>query len=192
MTAEESTEAAAADTEAVETEAGSEQAAAEELEPVTIQLWLGGPGKQKDSDEVWELFNEKLQEYVPNTTVEITCMTTTEYPEKFDQMLASGEGVDLAWVASWVTGTIADDIKDGNLMPLDDLVDQYGQGIKEELGDEILDMHRYSEDDLLYYLISWQGLYSNVRAFKDPYGIRAAGGRHLAGRYPGGRIQVVE
>ena len=98
---------AAADTEAVETEAGSEQAAAEELEPVTIQLWLGGPGKQKDSDEVWELFNEKLQEYVPNTTVEITCMTTTEYPEKFDQMLASGEGVDLAWVASWVTGMIS-------------------------------------------------------------------------------------
>lgn len=168
VTAEESTEAAAADTEAAETEAGSEQAAAEELEPVTIQLWLGGPGKQKDSDEVWELFNEKLQEYVPNTTVEITCMTTTEYPEKFDQMLASGEGVDLAWVASWVTGTIADDIKDGNLMPLDDLVDQYGQGIREELGDEILDMHRYAEDDLLYYLISWQGLYSNVRAFKIP------------------------
>ena len=29
-------------------------------------------------------------------------------------------------------------------------------------------MHRYSEDDLLYYLISWQGLYSNVRAFKIP------------------------
>lgn len=168
VTAEESTEAAAADTETAETEAGSEQAAAEELEPVTIQLWLGGPGKQKDSDEVWELFNEKLQEYVPNTTVEITCMTTTEYPEKFDQMLASGEGVDLAWVASWVTGTIADDIKDGNLMPLDDLVDQYGQGIREELGDEILDMHRYAEDDLLYYLISWQGLYSNVRAFKIP------------------------
>ena len=166
--AQESTEAAAADTEAAGGEAGSEQAAAEELEPVTIQLWLGGPGKQKDSDEVWELFNEKLQEYVPNTTVEITCMTTTEYPEKFDQMLASGEGVDLAWVASWVTGTITDDIKDGNLMPLDDLVEQYGQGIKEELGDEILDMHRYSEDDLLYYLISWQGLYSNVRAFKIP------------------------
>ena len=44
----------------------------EELEPATIQLWLGGPGKQKDSDEVWEAFNEKLQEYVPNTTVELT------------------------------------------------------------------------------------------------------------------------
>ena len=140
----------------------------EELEPVTIQLWLGGPGKQKDSDKVWEAFNEKLQEYVPNTTVEITCMTTSEYKEKFNQMLASGEGVDLAWVASWVTGSMSENIQDGNFMPLDDLVNEYGQGIKDTLGDEILDMHRSPVDDQLYYLISWQGLYSNVRAFKIP------------------------
>ena len=146
-------------------ETGSEE---KELEPATIQLWLGGPGKQKDSDRVWELFNEKLQEYVPNTTVEITCMTTAEYGEKFNQMLASGEGVDLAWVASWVTDPMNNNIKDGNLMELDSLLDQYGQGIRQELGDEVLDMHRYSEDDKLYYLVSWQGLYSNVRAFKIP------------------------
>ena len=139
----------------------------QELEPVTIQLWIGGPGKQKDSDKVWEAFNEKLQEYVPNTTVEITCMTTAEYKEKYPQMLASEEAVDLTWIASWVTGS-NQLIQDGNLMALDDLVDQYGQGIKAELGEDILDMHRYPADDKLYYLISWQGLYSNVRAFKIP------------------------
>lgn len=151
-----------------EMETAEESGVTEDLEPATIQLWLGGPGKQKDSDRVWELFNEKLQEYVPNTTVEITCMTTAEYGEKFNQMLASGEAVDLAWVASWVTDTMDNNIKDGNFMALDDLLDQYGQGIKDELGQEIIDMHRYSGDDLLYYLISWQGLYSNVRAFKIP------------------------
>ncbi len=149
-------------------EEGKEEVKAEELEPVTIQMWIGGPGKQKDSDRVWELFNEKLQEYVPNTTVEITCLANAEYKEKFPQMLAAREGVDLAWVASWMTGPMADNIKDGNLMELDDLLEQYGQGIQEELGDEILDMHRYAEDDKLYYLISWQGLYSNVRAIKVP------------------------
>ena len=138
-----------------------------ELEPVTIQFWIGGPGKQKDSDRVWEAFNEKLQEYVPNTTVEITCMPNAEYKEKYPQMLASGEAVDLTWIASWVTGS-NQLIQDGNLMALDDLVEQYGQGIKQELGEEILDMHRYPADDKLYYLISWQGLYSNVRAFKIP------------------------
>lgn len=147
-----------------EENSGSEVA---ELEPVTIQFWIGGPGKQKDSDRVWEAFNEKLQEYVPNTTVEITCMPNAEYKEKYPQMLASGEKVDLTWIASWVTGS-NQLIQDGNLMALDELVDQYGQGIKEELGEEVLDMHRYPADDKLYYLISWQGLYSNVRAFKIP------------------------
>lgn len=82
-------------------------------------------------------------------------------------MLASGEAVDLTWIASWVTGS-NQLIMDGNLMALDDLVDEYGQGIKETLGEDVLDMHRYPKDDKLYYLISWQGLYSNVRAFKVP------------------------
>lgn len=172
-TKESTTKATESDTKATTgdektTEADTTADDKEELEQVTIQLWIGGPGKQKDSDKVWELFNEKLQEYVPNTTVEISCMANADYPSKFNQMLASGEAVDLAWVASWMTGPMSENIKDGNLMPLDELVEKYGQGIREELGDEVLDMHRYAEDDQLYYLISWQGLYSNVRAFKVP------------------------
>lgn len=154
-------------TDTVVSEASQQTEEAKELDPVTIQFWIGGPGKQKDSDRVWEAFNEKLQEYVPNTTVEITCMPTAEYKEKYPQMLASGEAVDLTWIASWVTGS-NQLIMDGNLMALDDLVDEYGQGIKETLGEDVLDMHRYPKDDKLYYLISWQGLYSNVRAFKVP------------------------
>ena len=146
-----------------------------ELEPATIQMWLGGPGKQKDSDKVWEVFNEKLQEYVPNTTVEITVMPTSEYKEKYNQMLASGESVDLTWIASWVTGS-NQLIQDGNLMELDDLVEQYGQGIKQELGEEVLDMHRFADDEKLYYIINWQGLYSNVRAFKIPTELAALAG----------------
>lgn len=154
-------------TDTVASEASEQTEEVKELDPVTIQFWIGGPGKQKDSDRVWEAFNEKLQEYVPNTTVEITCMPTAEYKEKYPQMLASGEAVDLTWIASWVTGS-NQLIMDGNLMALDDLVDEYGQGIKETLGEDVLDMHRYPKDDKLYYLISWQGLYSNVRAFKVP------------------------
>lgn len=154
-------------TDTVVSEASEQTEEVKELDPVTIQFWIGGPGKQKDSDRVWEAFNEKLQEYVPNTTVEITCMPAAEYKEKYPQMLASGEAVDLTWIASWVTGS-NQLIVDGNLMALDDLVDEYGQGIKETLGEDVLDMHRYPKDDKLYYLISWQGLYSNVRAFKVP------------------------
>lgn len=138
-----------------------------ELEQETIQLWLTGPGKQKDSDEVWEKFNEMLQEYVPNTTVEFTVIPTAEYKEKYNQMLASGEAVDLTWVANWVTG-INEMIEDGNFMELDDLLDEYGQGIIDTLTEDVIDMHRYPKDDKLYHLISWQGLYANARAFKVP------------------------
>lgn len=139
-----------------------------ELEEKTIQIWLYGRGKQKDSEEVWDVFNEKLQEYVPNTTVEFTVMSTSEYKEKYSQMMASGEPVDLAWSAGWVVGRSQDDeARDGNILPLDDLLDEYGQGIKEELGDTILDMHRYS-DGKLYYIISWQGLFEAAYGYRVP------------------------
>ena len=128
-----------------------------EKEEKTIQMWLPGPGKQKDSDMVWEKFNEMLQDYVPNTKVEFTVIPFDAYQEKFNQMLASGEAVDLAWVASWVTGDIAQSVIDGNLMPLDDLIAQYGQGIVDMLGQDVVDMHR-QQDGKLYHVPCWQGL----------------------------------
>lgn len=140
---------------------------APELEEKTIQIWLMGAGKQKDSDKVWEAFNEMLQEYVPNTTVEFSVLAKAEYKEKFNQMLASGEAVDLAWVGNWITGLQTDNIRNGDFLPVDDLLDQYGQGIVEKLGDKGLDMHRYS-DGKLYYLYSWQGLFAKRQGFQVP------------------------
>lgn len=67
------------------------------LEQKTIQLMITGAGKQANSDKVWAAFNEQLQQYVPNTTVEFIDVSFDEYSEKFSQILASGEGVDLAW-----------------------------------------------------------------------------------------------
>ncbi len=133
-----------------------------ELEEKTIQIWLAGAGKQKDSDKVWAAFNEMLQQYVPNTTVEFTVMSTSEYKEKYAQMLAAGEGVDLAWVANWITGKMDDNIEAGNWMPLDDLVEKYGSGIVDSLSEKVIDFHR-SADGKLYYLISWQGLAQNKK-----------------------------
>lgn len=159
-----------------ESSVASESEEETELEEVTIQLWLAGVGKQKDSDEVWEAFNEKLQEYVPNTTVEISVFSTAEYKEKYPQMLASGEEVDLAWTAPWGTGRSQDqDTADGNILALDELLEEYGQGIIESLGEDVLDMHRYLDGNL-YYIISWQGLYDGVHAFRMPSELTALAG----------------
>lgn len=138
-----------------------------ELEEKTIQIWVGGPGKQRDSEKVWKAFNEMLQEYVPNTTVEFTVMSDAEYKEKFAQMLASGEEVDLAWVANWVTGAMADHIEDGNFLELDSLLEEYGSGIVDSLSEEIIDFHR-ADDGKVYYLISWQGLAGSKNGFYMP------------------------
>jgi len=136
-----------------------------ELEEKTIQIWIAGPGKQKDSDKVWEAFNEMLQEYVPNTTVEFTATPMAEYKDAFNRMLAAEEKVDLAWVG--YTTALASDIADGNLMPLDDLLAEYGQGIIDTLGEEVIDFHR-EKDGKIYYTVNWQGLVGNKREFWFP------------------------
>lgn len=136
-----------------------------ELEPVTIQMLQMGPGEQKDTAKVLEAFNEKLQEYVPNTTVEMTVVTASEYKDNLNRVLASGEPVDLAWVG--YCSSLNEDMKDGNLMPLDDLLENYGQGIIESIGSKVLDMHRYTDGEL-YYVLNWQGLIGNKRGIYIP------------------------
>lgn len=130
---------------------------APQLEQKTVQIWMGGPGEQKDTAKVVKAFNDLLAKYVPNTTVEFTFIATGEYGEKFTQMLAGEEPVDLAWTG-WVVN-IPNNVKDGNLLPLDDLIANYGKDIVEVLGQNVIDAHVHN-DGKLYALPSWQGLYN--------------------------------
>ena len=140
-----------------------EETAEPALEQKTIQLMITGAGKQANSDKVWAAFNEQLQQYVPNTTVEFIDVPFEEYSEKFSQVLASGEGVDLAWTG-WLINK-PQNIADGNLMPLDDLLAEYGQGIVDILGENVVEIHRNADDGKLYYLPSWQGLVGDRRGW---------------------------
>ena len=138
-------------TDNTETPEAPEETAEPALEQKTIQLMITGAGKQANSDKVWAAFNEQLQQYVPNTTVEFIDVSFDEYSEKFSQVLASGEGVDLAWT--------------GWLRPLDDLLAEYGQGIVDILGENVVEIHRNAADGKLYYLPSWQGLCGERRGW---------------------------
>ena len=150
-------------TDNTETPEAPEETAEPALEQKTIQLMITGAGKQANSDKVWAAFNEQLQQYVPNTTVEFIDVSFDEYSEKFSQVLASGEGVDLAWTG-WLINK-PQNIADGNLMPLDDLLAEYGQGIVDILGEEVVEIHRNAADSKLYYLPSWQGLCGERRGW---------------------------
>ena len=150
-------------TDNTETPEAPEETAEPALEQKTIQLMITGSGKQANSDKVWAAFNEQLQQYVPNTTVEFIDVSFDEYSEKFSQVLASGEGVDLAWTG-WLINK-PQNIADGNLMPLDDLLAEYGQGIVDVLGENVVEIHRNADDGKLYYLPSWQGLVGDRRGW---------------------------
>lgn len=150
-------------TDNTETPEAPEETAEPTLEQKTIQLMITGSGKQANSDKVWAAFNEQLQQYVPNTTVEFIDVSFDEYSEKFSQVLASGEGVDLAWTG-WLINK-PQNIADGNLMPLDDLLAEYGQGIVDILGENVVEIHRNAADGKLYYLPSWQGLCGERRGW---------------------------
>ena len=149
-------------TDNTETPEAPEETAEPALEQKTIQLMITGAGKQANSDKVWAAFNEQLQQYVPNTTVEFIDVPFEEYSEKFSQVLASGEGVDLAWTG-WLINK-PQNIADGNLMPLDDLLAEYGQGIVDVLGENVVEIHR-NADGNIYYLPSWQGLCGERRGW---------------------------
>ena len=150
-------------TDNTETPEAPEETAEPALEQKTIQLMITGAGKQANSDKVWAAFNEQLQQYVPNTTVEFIDVSFDEYSEKFSQVLASGEGVDLAWTG-WLINK-PQNIADGNLRPLDDLLAEYGQGIVDILGENVVEIHRNAADGKLYYLPSWQGLCGERRGW---------------------------
>ena len=151
-------------TDNTETPEAPEETAEPALEQKTIQLMITGAGKQANSDKVWAAFNEQLQQYVPNTTVEFIDVPFEEYSEKFSQVLASGEGVDLAWTG-WLINK-PQNIADGNLRPLDDLLAEYGQGIVDILGENVVEIHRNAADGKLYYLPSWQGLCGERRGWR--------------------------
>ena len=50
-------------------------------------------------------------------------------------------------------------------MPLDDLLAEYGQGIVDTLGENVVEIHRNAADGKLYYLPSWQGLCGERRGW---------------------------
>lgn len=131
---------------------------------VNLKWVLGGPGKQQDSDKVWEEFNKKLQEKLPNTTVEFDVIPFSEYGEKWKLMAASGDEIDLAWTG-WMIGYV-DEVGKGAYIALDDLIDKYAPDIKKEIPGWILDLARVNGK--IYSMPCYQQMTDYRFAFQTP------------------------
>ncbi|HBP38480.1 MAG TPA: hypothetical protein DD640_07030 [Clostridiales bacterium] len=150
-----STTAATASTTAKATTTAATTAATTEPPEVTLHIFMGGLGPQKDTDEVLGYLEEQVNEYLPNTRFEWTLLTFKEYKEKIHKALAAGETIDLQWFG-WKQN-LATEIADGNLLPFDPYLAEFGQDILAYYGDAVLDAHRYT-DGQLYFVPAWQGL----------------------------------
>ena len=100
---------------------GSKDNDKEKAEPVKLKWVFMSPGEQKDSQEVWDKFNEELQKYLPGTTVEFEGITSADYAEKWKLISASQENVDIVW-NGWMINYVTEEIVtiDESLISSDD------------------------------------------------------------------------
>lgn len=133
-------------------------------EQVTLKWIFVGPGEQKDSQKVWNKFNEELANYLPNTTVEFQCVSSADYAEKWKLASASQESLDIVW-HGWMIPYVSE-VKKGSYMELDDLIDKVAPEIKESIPGKYLDKSRV--DGKLYSIPCMQQMVSYVSSLDIP------------------------
>ncbi len=111
---------------------GDKKATENNTDDITLKWVMPGPGKQTDSDIVWEKFNEELkkQENLENVTVEFEIIPPADYAQKFLLMQTGGEQMD-------IVGTFALDyateVKNKTFLDITDMMDEYAPDIKKEI-----------------------------------------------------------
>ncbi|MFF2155430.1 ABC transporter substrate-binding protein [Paenibacillus chitinolyticus] len=103
---------------------------------VKLKVYLIG-GPQRDLPKVQEEINKYVKEKI-NATLDITMIDWGDYSKRMQVLSASGENFDIAFTSSWAFEYRTNAAK-GAFMPLNDLLDKYGKGIKEELDPRFLE-----------------------------------------------------
>ena len=139
-TSSEATESSAAEsTEGESSTEETEEVDLREPELVTLDIVTMASGKEESGiTEVEEAMNEILEERY-NINVNLSFIPFGSYAEQITLMLSAGEGVDLLAVYMVNYASCA---TTGQLQPMDGLIEEYGQGIIEELGWDMINCGR--------------------------------------------------
>lgn len=142
-TSSESTESSATTEESSESSESSEEATEEvdlrEPELVTLDIVTMASGKEESGiTEVEEAMNALLEEQF-NVNVNLSFIPFGSYAEQITLMLSAGEGVDLLAVYMVNYASCA---TTGQIQPMDGLIEEYGQGIIEQLGWDMINCGR--------------------------------------------------
>ncbi|QNK58846.1 ABC transporter substrate-binding protein [Paenibacillus sp. PAMC21692] len=124
--------------EATKAPAATEGAKEPELEPYEVSITYHGK-PERDVALVEEKLNEFFREKI-NATVKLNPIVGAEYKQKTELMMNSGEKMDLVFTASWLD--FFSNVTKGAFIELDELLEQYGAGIKEQLNPLYLEAPR--------------------------------------------------
>ena len=107
-------------------------------EPYEVVIVEGGRFTQEALDAVSEKLSEITQEKIGNTTVKMIGVSQGTYVDQLNMMLSSGEQVDLCLVAIDNAQSVAFMKNANQLLPLDSLLEEYGQDILANVPEEWL------------------------------------------------------
>ncbi|WP_028543867.1 ABC transporter substrate-binding protein [Paenibacillus taiwanensis] len=117
-------------------EAGSGADAGTPEKPVEL-VWYTIGTPQKDVDKVMEKVSEYTKEKI-GVTIKMKMFDWGDYNQKMGVIAASGEPYDIAFTCSWAFDYVTN-AKKGAFYDLTELVDKYGQGIKDALHPSFLE-----------------------------------------------------
>lgn len=112
----------------------------EKQELVTVKWMIMGYGKQLDSERVWSIFNEQLQDKLPNTSVTFEVIPEAMYWDIWRLRMASKEGIDI--VLTGYTIPYEQEVLRGLYTPMDSLMGTYSPALKKELPEWVWDLTR--------------------------------------------------
>lgn len=109
---------------------------------VTLEVVMMASAGKDGTGAVTDAINAYLEEKL-NINVNITFISYGNYTQQTNLMLSAGEGIDVFPVYMTPLTTVADN---GQILPLNDLLAKYGQGIVEQIGQEFIDCGKVGDE----------------------------------------------
>lgn len=97
----------------------------------TVKILAPGDASTEDCQKISEAAS-KITEEKFNTKIEVTRVGFGSYDQQVNLMLASGEKLDLMYQ---YCGNVTSAISSGQILPLDDYLNEYGKDLMEEIGE---------------------------------------------------------
>lgn len=131
--------AANSDAAGVDTQGGDDAAkAVGDEETVQLTLYMASSGTMEDADLVAEKVNEYIKPLI-NAEVSLNYINMGSYSEQVGLMIRSGESIDVLFALETDARNY---IRQEAVLPLDDLLAEYGEGIVDQIGADNLEAAR--------------------------------------------------